>query len=111
MVRNQIKRVSYKALLARQFPRLLPLQVLLLAISAVNGVISSYYGSNFVNMEAMSAIGLFMPISMDPAAGIGIRLVFHLAREVQYQSILGLNVLTMYLPERSENGIDGDQGK
>ena len=31
----------------------------------------------------------------DPAKNIGIRMVFRLAKDVQYQSILGLNVLTM----------------
>jgi len=31
----------------------------------------------------------------DPAKNIGIRMVFRLAKDVQYQSILGLNVLTI----------------
>ena len=33
--------------------------------------------------------------SGDPAKNIGIRLVFRIARDVQYQNILGLNVLTV----------------
>ena len=33
--------------------------------------------------------------SADPTENIGIRMVFRLAKDVQYQSILGLNVLTI----------------
>ena len=31
----------------------------------------------------------------DPAKNVGVRLVFRIARDVQYQNILGLNVLTI----------------
>lgn len=55
---------SGRKLLERQYFRLLPLQILLLVLTAVNGLISGIYGSNFVSMEAMSAIGLYMPFSM-----------------------------------------------
>ena len=41
----------------------------------------------------------------DPSAGIGIRLVLRLAKDAQYQSMLGLNVLTVCLPERSQSGL------
>ena len=64
MARLQKKHISDRKLLERQFFRFLPLQVLLLVITALNGVISGFYGSNFVSMEAMTAIGLFMPISI-----------------------------------------------
>ena len=44
--------------------RLLPVQVLLCAIGAVNGIVSSFFASNFVGIEAMSAVGLYGPIGM-----------------------------------------------
>jgi len=33
----------------------------------------------------------------DPASNVGIRLVYGIAREVEYQNLLGLNVLTIHL--------------
>jgi hypothetical protein len=39
--------------------RLLPIQILLAAVSAVNGIVSSLFASNFIGTEAMSAIGLY----------------------------------------------------
>ena len=42
--------------------RLLPIQVLLAAAGAVNGIVSGFFASNFVGVEAMGAIGLFSPI-------------------------------------------------
>lgn len=132
--------------------RLLPIQVLLAAVGAVNGLVSSYFASNFVGVEAMSAVGLYSPINMlmaanivqnlfprdkkehsvevrvvhkkddiilrikddcvpfDPAEqlkivgdsdideNLGIRMVFKIAKEVQYQNVLGLNVLTLHIP-------------
>ena len=44
--------------------RLLPVQILLAAISAVNGVVSGLFASNFVGETAMSAVALFGPINM-----------------------------------------------
>ena len=44
--------------------RLLPIQVLLSAVSAVNGIVSSFFASNYVGVEAMSAVGLYSPIQM-----------------------------------------------
>lgn len=44
--------------------RLLPVQVLLATIPAVNGFVSSYFATNYVGIDAMSAVGLFGPISM-----------------------------------------------
>ena len=44
--------------------RLLPMQVLLAAVGAVNGIVSSFFASNFVGIEAMSAVGLYSPIGM-----------------------------------------------
>ena len=39
------------------------------------------------------------PDSEDPLANIGIRMVFGLAEEVDYQNLLGLNVLTVRLTD------------
>ena len=42
--------------------RLLPAQVLLNLVGAVNGLVSSFFASNFVGITAMSAVGLYMPL-------------------------------------------------
>lgn len=44
--------------------RLLPVQILLAAIGSVNGIVSSFFASNFVGVSAMSAVGLYSPIGM-----------------------------------------------
>ena len=44
--------------------RLLPIQVLLSAVGSVNGIVSSFFASNFVGIDAMSAVGQFAPINM-----------------------------------------------
>ncbi|MBO4289852.1 MAG: ATP-binding protein [Lachnospiraceae bacterium] len=44
--------------------RLLPAQVLLCATGAVNGIVSSFFASNYVSIEAMSAVGIYSPIGM-----------------------------------------------
>ena len=44
--------------------RLLPVQILLSAVSAVNGIVSSYFANNFVGVNAMSAVGLYSPLNM-----------------------------------------------
>lgn len=43
---------------------LLPAQILLAMVGSVNGMISTYFASNFVGVEAMSAVGLYAPIQM-----------------------------------------------
>ena len=53
---------EYK-LLTGLFFRLLPYQVLLIVISAVNGIVDSLYASNAIGKTAMSAIGLFGPFN------------------------------------------------
>ena len=55
-------RNEYK-LLTGLFFRLLPYQVLLIVISAVNGIVDSLYASNAIGKTAMSAIGLFGPLN------------------------------------------------
>lgn len=44
--------------------RLLPVQILLAAVGAVNGIVSSFFASNFVGTDAMSAVGLYGPLNM-----------------------------------------------
>ncbi len=50
-------------LLTGLFFRLLPYQVLLIVINAVNGIVDSLYASNVLGTDAMSAIGLFGPLN------------------------------------------------
>ena len=59
-----MKRAStdYK-LLSGLFFRLLPYQVLLIVINAVNGIVDSLYASNAIGNTAMSAIGLYGPLN------------------------------------------------
>ncbi len=42
--------------------RLLPVQVLLAAVGSVNGIVSGYFASNYVGVEAMSAVGIYGPV-------------------------------------------------
>ena len=44
--------------------RLLPVQILLAVVGAINGIVSSFFASNFVGIDAMSAVGLYSPASM-----------------------------------------------
>ena len=44
--------------------RLLPVQVVLAAVTAVSGLVSSYFASNYIGVEAMSAVGLYSPVNM-----------------------------------------------
>ena len=51
-------------LISNLFFRLLPMQILLTMVSAVNVTVSGLFGSNFVGAAVMSAIGLYGPINM-----------------------------------------------
>ncbi len=51
-------------MLTRQLFRLLPVQVLLAAVGSVNGIVSSFFATNFVGVDAMSAVGLYGPLNM-----------------------------------------------
>lgn len=44
--------------------RLLPVQILLAMVGFVNGIVSSFFASNYVGVEAMGAVGLYSPINM-----------------------------------------------
>ena len=56
------KRLSDDRLIAETFYRMLPYQVLMIAIAAVNGIVDSLYASNAIGEAAMSAMGLFAPV-------------------------------------------------
>ena len=51
-------------MVSRLLFRLLPIQILLAAVGAVNGIVSSFFASNYVGVDAMSAVGLYSPLNM-----------------------------------------------
>ena len=51
-------------MVARLMFRLLPVQILLSATGAVNNIVSSFFATNYVGIEARSAVGLYAPIGM-----------------------------------------------
>ena len=57
------ERSADSKLLTGLFFKLLPYQILLIVISALNGIIDSIYASNMIGETAMSAIGLYGPIN------------------------------------------------
>ena len=103
-------KTSDSRLLTGLFFRLLPYQILLIVINALNGIIDSLYASNVLGKTAMSAIGLYGPINhFLYAAGMmfvsGSQMLYgqYLARDrkrinsiftVNIVASLGLSVLT-----------------
>lgn len=62
--KNLAKRISPKfRLLIGLFFRLLPYQILLIVINAVNGIVDGLFASNAVGQDAMTAIGLYAPMT------------------------------------------------
>lgn len=57
------ERSSDYKLLTGLFFRLLPFQILLIVINAVNGIVDGLYASNVIGETAMSAIGLYGPLN------------------------------------------------
>ncbi|HAJ66513.1 MAG TPA: hypothetical protein DCM61_08070, partial [Clostridiales bacterium] len=51
-------------IMAKLMLRLLPIQVLLAAAGSVNGIVSSFFATNYVGIDAMSAVGLYGPVGM-----------------------------------------------
>lgn len=51
-------------MIGRLMFRLLPIQVMLCVVSSINGIVSSYFASNYISVEAMGAVGLFSPLNM-----------------------------------------------
>jgi ABC-type tungstate transport system substrate-binding protein len=44
--------------------RLLPIQILLATTAQINGLVSGYFASNYIGINAMSAVGLYGPVNM-----------------------------------------------
>ena len=59
---NRNSSADYK-LLSGLFFRLLPYQILLIVINALNGIVDSLFASNIIGETAMSAIGLYSPMN------------------------------------------------
>ncbi len=57
------RRLSNDYITSELFFRLLPVQILLVAIPSLNGIISSLYGSNMLGADSVSAIGMYSPIA------------------------------------------------
>lgn len=63
IIEKDAKQIPNSITLIGTYFRLLPVQVLMLAIVSVNDTIISLIASNFVGSEAMSAVGLYAPIN------------------------------------------------
>ena len=96
------RQTSNAELVTKLMLRLLPIQVLLAGISAVNGIVSSFFASNYVGIEAMSAVGLYSPINMMITAastllagGSAILCGKHMGKNEQekVQNVFSLNLL------------------
>lgn len=48
--------------IAKIYARLLPVQIILVAIQSINGIVDGIIGSRLLGSEAMAAVGLFSPI-------------------------------------------------
>ena len=55
---------SSSQIVTRLMFRLLPIQILLALIGSVNAIVSSLFAGNFIGPQAMTAVGLFGPVSM-----------------------------------------------
>jgi Na+-driven multidrug efflux pump/anti-sigma regulatory factor (Ser/Thr protein kinase) len=59
-----MKQAANMKMVSKLLFRLLPVQILLAAVGAVNGIVSSFFASNYVGINAMSAVGLYSPLNM-----------------------------------------------
>ena len=57
-------RDSGSVMLRKLVFRLLPIQILTIGVGMLNGMISSYFATNFLGVDAMSAVGVYWPVSM-----------------------------------------------
>ena len=55
---------SDRKMLTKLIYRLLPNQILLAAVGSINGLVSSYFATNYLGVMSMSAVGLYSPINM-----------------------------------------------
>lgn len=44
--------------------RLLPIQIFIAAIGSVNGIVSTFFASNYIGVTAMTAVGIYGPINI-----------------------------------------------
>ncbi len=44
--------------------KLLPIQILIATIASLNSIVSAFFASNFIDIHAMGAVGLYAPIQM-----------------------------------------------
>ncbi|MBO4460958.1 MAG: ATP-binding protein [Clostridiales bacterium] len=51
-------------ILSKLMLKLLPVQILIQTVGAVNGIVSSYFATNYVGVDAMSAVGLYSPYNL-----------------------------------------------
>jgi Na+-driven multidrug efflux pump/anti-sigma regulatory factor (Ser/Thr protein kinase) len=51
-------------MMAKLLFRLLPVHIILAAVGSLNGIVSSFFASNYVGIDAMSAVGLYAPLQM-----------------------------------------------
>ena len=59
-----LKKDTNLQIISRLMFKLLPIQILLAVVNAVDNLISSYFASNFVGIDAMSAAGVYGPANM-----------------------------------------------
>ena len=59
-----LKKDTNLQIITRLMFKLLPIQILLAVVNAVDNLISSYFASNFVGIDAMSAAGVYGPANM-----------------------------------------------
>ena len=52
------------AIISKQMFKLLPIQILMAAVPALNAFISGIFANNFISSDSMSVVGLFAPISL-----------------------------------------------
>ena len=67
-----MERLSERIIITKLMFKLLPLQILIAAVGALSGIISSYFASNYISIEAVSAIGIYFPISIILTTSAGI---------------------------------------
>ncbi len=60
---KQTAESNNNSIITKLFFRLLPAQILLVGIPALNGIISSLFASNLLGNDVMSAIGMYAPVT------------------------------------------------
>lgn len=55
---------SNREIITKLMFRLLPSQITLAAVPAVNGIVSGFFATNYVGVDAMTAVGLYTPVGL-----------------------------------------------